>query len=152
MYNEDELKACRQGPLTIEEAIRIANEAHFGEKDLDGNPVILYPLFVGLKGRTREEMIAGFLHDVVEDTRETFTGLLMKGVDRPIVEALKLLTHEKGIDYYDYVQRIIDSGNPIAIHVKQADLQHNLERGRAGGHLKLVAKHEKAWNMIKDIK
>lgn len=76
----------------------------------------------------------------------------MKGVDRPIVEALKLLTHEKSTDYYNYIQRIIDSGNPIAIHVKQADLQHNLERGRAGGHLKLVTKHEKAWNMIKDIK
>ncbi len=152
VYNENELKARRQGPLTIEEAIRIANEAHFGENDLDGNPVILHPLIVGLKGCTREEMIAGFLHDVVEDTRETFTGLLMKGVDRPIVEALKLLTHEKSTDYYNYIQRIIDSGNPIAIHVKQADLQHNLERGRAGGHLKLVTKHEKAWNMIKDIK
>ncbi|MBO6253116.1 MAG: hypothetical protein ILA03_00040 [Bacteroidaceae bacterium] len=152
VYDENELKARRQGPLTIEEAIRIANEAHFGKKDLDGNPVILHPLIVGLKGRTRDEMIVGFLHDVVEDTRETFTSLLMKGVDRPIVEALKLLTHENGTDYYDYIQRIIDSGNSIAIHVKQADIQHNLERGRAGGHLKQVAKHEKAWNMIKDIK
>lgn len=152
VFDEEELKARRQGPLTIEEAIRIANEAHFGDKDLDGNPVIQHLLTVGLKGRNREEMIAGFLHDVVEDTRETFAGLLMKGVDRSIVEALKLLTHEEGTDYYDYVQRIIDSGNTIAIHVKQADLQHNLERGRANGHLKHVAKHEKAWNMIKDIK
>ena len=152
VFDEEQLKARRQGPLTIEEAIRIANEAHFGEKDLDGNPVILHPLTVGLKGRNHEEMIAGFLHDVVEDTHETFAGLLMKGVDRTIVEALKLLTHEEGTDYYNYVQRIIDSGNPIAIHVKQADLQHNLERGRANGHLKQVTKHEKAWDMIKNIK
>ena len=152
VYDEDELKARRQGPLSIEDAIRIANEAHFGDKDLDGKPIILHPLTVGLKGRTREEMIVGFLHDVVEDTHETFNSLLMKGVDRPIVEALKLLTHEDGTDYYDYIQRIIDSGNSIAIHVKQADIQHNLDRGRVGGHLKQVAKHEKAWNMIKDIK
>ena len=150
-YSEDTLKARRQAPITIEDALRIAIDAHEGQKDLDGNPVILHPLTVGLKGRSREETIAGFLHDVVEDSEITFARLLMEGVDRPIVDALRLLTHEEGTDYYDYVQRIIDSHNPIAIHVKKADLQHNLERGRANGHLKQVAKakHEKAWEMIK---
>ncbi|MBO7660782.1 MAG: hypothetical protein J6S65_04530, partial [Bacteroidaceae bacterium] len=118
----------------------------------DGNPVILHPLTVGMMGRNREEMIAGFLHDVVEDTELTFEDLTARGVDEVIVEALRLLTHEKGMDYYEYVQRIIDSGNEVAIHVKQADLTHNLKRGRAGGHAKQVAKHEKAWEMIGGIK
>ena len=138
--------------ITVEQALRIAIDAHEGQKDLDGKPVILHPLTVGLKGRNREEMIAGILHDVVEDTDISFDDLLARGVDESIVCALQLLTHEKSTDYYDYVQRIIDSHNPIAIHVKQADLQHNLARGRANGHLKQVAKHEKAWEMIKDIK
>lgn len=138
--------------LTIENALRMAIDAHEGQKDLDGNPVILHPLTVGMMGRNREEMIAGFLHDVVEDTELTFEDLTARGVDEVIVEALRLLTHEKGMDYYDYVQRIIDSGNEVAIHVKQADLTHNLKRGRAGGHAKQVAKHEKAWEMIGGIK
>lgn len=137
--------------FTIEDALRIAVDAHEGQKDLDGNPVILHPLAVGLKGCNREEIIVGLLHDVVEDTDETFEGLLEKGVDRAIVDALRLLTHEEGTDYYEYVQRVIDSGNPIAIHVKKSDLQHNLERGRANGHLKQVAKHKKAWEMIKNV-
>ena len=51
--------------ITIEEALRIALEAHEGQKDLDGNPVILHPMAVALAGRNRQEQIAGLLHDVV---------------------------------------------------------------------------------------
>ncbi len=134
--------------ITIEDALRIAIDAHEGQKDLDGKPVILHPIAVGLAGKNREEMIAGFLHDVVEDTDLTFEDLLQMGVDKEIVDALRLLCHDKGTDYYDYVQRIIDSGNTIAFSVKRNDLTHNLQRGRAGGHWKQVEKHEKAMKMI----
>ena len=119
--------------ITVEEVLRIAIAAHEGQKDLDAKPVILHPLAVGLAGRNREEIIAGFLHDVVEDTTFTFDNLLEKGVDKEVVDALRLLTHDKSTDYYDYVQRIIDSGNPIALAVKRNDLNHNLHRGRIGG-------------------
>lgn len=134
--------------ITIEEVLRLAIDAHEGQKDLDGKPVILHPLTVGLAGKNREEMIAGFLHDVVEDTDFTFDDLLEKGVEKEVVDALRLLTHDKDTDYYDYVQRIIDSGNPIALAVKRNDLTHNLARGRAGGHWKQVQKHEKALEML----
>ena len=134
--------------ITIEEALRIALEAHEGQKDLDGKPVILHPLTVGLAGNNRKEMIAGFLHDVVEDTDMTFDDLLQRGVDKDIVDSLRLLTHDEGIDYFDYVQHIINSCNPTALAVKKNDLTHNLKRGRAGGHWKQVQKHEKALNMI----
>ena len=137
--------------ITIEQALRIAIDAHEGQKDLDGKPVILHPLTVGLAGKSREEMIAGFLHDVVEDTDITFEELLQQGVDEVIVDALRLLTHDKETDYYDYVQHIINTGNPIALAVKRNDLTHNLQRGRAGNHWKQVQKHEKALEMIKGL-
>ena len=134
--------------ITIEDALRIALEAHDGQVDLDGKPVILHPLTVGLAGKNRHEMIAGFLHDVTEDSDITFDDLIEQGVDKDIVDTLRLLTHDKGTDYYDYIQRIIDSGNQIALAVKKNDLTHNLQRGRAGGHLKQVQKHEKALEMV----
>ena len=56
----------------IDIALRIATTAHAGQLDRDGNPVILHPLTVGLMGHTDEEKMAGFLHDVVEDTPYTF--------------------------------------------------------------------------------
>ena len=137
--------------ITIEDALRIAIEAHEGQKDLDGNPVILHPMTVALAGRNREEQIAGLLHDVVEDTGFTFEDLLQRGVDEKIVDALRLLTHTKDLTYEEYVNRIATSGNDIAIHVKYNDLCHNLKRGRAGGHTKQVAKHKKAFAVIEPL-
>lgn len=131
----------------IDIALRIATVAHAGQLDRDGYPVILHPLTVGLMGHTDEEKIAGFLHDVVEDSDITFDDLLKEGIPTGIVNAVRLLTHEKVTDYFDYVQRIIDSGNPIALQVKYNDLQHNYSRGKA--YPELQAKHGKALEMVK---
>ena len=106
------------------------------------------PFCIRWAGNNRQEIIGGFLHDVVEDSDLTVDDLLRKGVDEGIVDALRLLTHEKGSDYSTYIQRIIDSGNRLAQTIKLNDLKHNLRRGRAGGHMKQVTKHEKALAMF----
>lgn len=133
----------------IDIALRIATTAHAGQLDRDGNPVILHPLTVGLMGKTDEEKITGFLHDVVEDSAYTFDYLIKEGIPMEIVNALRLLTHKKGTDYYDYVQSIIESGNPIALHVKYNDLQHNYARGKA--YPDLQKNMEKRWKWLKRL-
>lgn len=135
----------------IEIALEIAMKAHKGQRDLDGNPVILHPLTVALKGNNESEIVAGVLHDVVADTEWTFEDLLEAGIEPEVVDALRLLTHSKDVPYFDYVQRIADSHNPIAINVKCNDLEHNLDRGRRGDHLKQVAKHTAAREIIQKI-
>lgn len=132
----------------IDLCLEIAIKAHKGQKDLDGNPVILHPLTVGLAGKTPEQQCAGFLHDVVEDTEYTFDDLLRMGVTKEIVDALRLLTHDESESYLDYVRRIAESGNQIAIAVKLNDLHHNLERGRKIGYQRLVDKHEAALRIL----
>lgn len=132
---------------TIDIALRIATAAHAGQLDCDGYPVILHPLTVGLMGHTDEEKMAGFLHDVAEDSSVTFEDMLDEGIPVGVVNALRLLTHRKDTDYYDYIQSIIDSGNPIALQVKYNDLKHNFERGKA--HPDLQQKHGKALEMVK---
>lgn len=88
----------------IDTALRIATAAHAGQTDRDGNPVILHALTVGLMGHTDEEKVAGFLHDVVEDSDLSFNDLLREGIPTGIVNALRLLTHEAGTDYDAYIQ------------------------------------------------
>lgn len=131
----------------IDIALRIATAAHAGQLDRDGYPAILHPLTVGLMGHTDEEKMAGFLHDVVEDTSVTFDNLIEEGIPIGVVNAIRLLTHGKESDYYDNIQGIIESGNPIALQVKYNDLKHNFERGKA--HPDLQQKHGKALEMVK---
>lgn len=131
----------------IDIALDIALKAHAGNTDRDGHPAILHPIAVGMMGHTDEERIAGFLHDVVEDSDYTFRDLLAAGIPVGVVNALKLLTHDKGEPYEDYVQRIIDSGNPIALQVKYNDLRHNYARGTA--YPDLQAKHGPALEKVK---
>ena len=58
----------------------------------------------------------------------TFEKLELMGFNQEVIEALKLLTHEYPIDYFDYVKNI--GLNPIATDVKLADLRHNSDLSR----------------------
>jgi hypothetical protein len=49
-----------------------------------------------------------------------------------VIDILKLLTHDPAVPYMDYVQKIKDSGNPRAIQIKLADLNHNADASRLG--------------------
>lgn len=135
--------------ITIEQAVEFAFKAHKGQKDLEGKPEIMHPMIVGMQGNTLQEKIAGILHDVVEDTPYTLDDLRKLGVGEDVIEALSLLTHDKTrMTYEEYVRNIAKSGNKIAIAVKLNDLRHNISRGKANNHERLVAKHTKAYDFL----
>ena len=54
---------------------------------------------------------AALLHDVVEDTEITFEDL-EKNFPEEVVEALRFLTRDKSMNYFDYIRNI--RKNPIA--------------------------------------
>lgn len=130
----------------IDTALQIAVDAHDGQIDKDGTPYILHPLAVGMMGITDEEKIAGFLHDVIEDTVVTLDDLKEAGIPTGIVNAIDILTHDSHYGYNDYLKRIVDSHNPIAIKVKYNDLKHNLSR--SSGNEYYVNKYETALKII----
>lgn len=130
----------------IDIALNIAIKAHAGQTDRDGEAYILHPLAVGLMGKTDEERMAGFLHDVIEDSDITASDLIESGIPQSVVNALSLLTHDKQTPYSEYIQRIIDSSNPIALRVKYNDLSHNYARGKA--YPDLQEKHGKALQLV----
>lgn len=109
-------------------ALKIATEAHKGQVDKAGVPYINHPLTVASLVDTEEEKIVALLHDTIEDTNITEQDLLNYGFSNKIVEAVKLLTHNKDVPYMDYVAKIKD--NELARKVKIADLTHNSDLSR----------------------
>ena len=108
-------------------AINIAYNAHMGQIDKFGIPYIFHPMHLAEQMDTEEECIVAILHDVVEDTKITFNQL-EKDFSGRVIEALKLLTHDKSVPYDDYIINLKD--NPIAKKVKLADLKHNSDSSR----------------------
>ena len=85
----ENVKDGNNNMITIEEVIQIALWAHRGQVDQDGNPTILRSLALGLSGKNREEMIAGFLHNALDNPRVTVDYLRAAGVDESILDALR---------------------------------------------------------------
>ena len=112
----------------LERAISLAVHAHNGQLDKIQEPYILHPMRVMLAVNTEKERIVAILHDVVEDTTWSIEDLLATGFDKEIVEAVALLSKEKGQDYSDYLRKI--KCNQLALTVKKADITDNLSPRR----------------------
>ncbi len=109
-------------------ALKLCFKAHKRQKDKSGLPYVFHPFHLAEQMTDEATTIVALLHDVVEDTRYTFRHLEKMGFDKTVIDALKLLTHNDGSDYMEYVSRI--KHNPIARAVKLADLTHNSDLTR----------------------
>ena len=110
-----------------QKAMQIAYAAHHGQTDCNGMPYVFHPYHLAEQMDDEISCCVALLHDVAEDTEVTLDELA-KNFPQEVIEALKLLTHEKDTDYFEYVRKIKD--NPTAKKVKLADLAHNMDRSR----------------------
>lgn len=117
---------------TLEDAIFLATKLHKGQVDKIGEPYILHPLAVMLKGENENERITGVLHDVKEDCGITLEYLKKAGYPEKIIKALEFLTKlpEEEKDYSAFISRIAGSDNKLAISVKINDIKDNLDPKR----------------------
>lgn len=108
-------------------AMIIAYNAHMNQFDKAGVPYIYHPMHLAEQMDTEIECIVALLHDVVEDTNITFE-LLEKEFSSEVIEILRLLTHDKRIDYMKYIEEL--KKNSVARKVKIADIIHNADETR----------------------
>ncbi|MDE6665886.1 MAG: HD domain-containing protein [Ruminococcus sp.] len=124
-------------------AMRIAYEAHHGQYDVNGVPYIFHPYHVAEQMNDEITVCTALLHDVAEDTNITIEQL-EKEFPEEVTEALKLLTHDKNTDYFDYIEKI--RSNPVAKAVKLADLAHNSDISRITDKNVVSEKKLEYWN------
>lgn len=113
--------------LNTKETLDFIKKAHKGQ--FYGNkPYWTHPKDVADRGKktfgskfSEDAINAALLHDVVEDTVYSVEDLKDMGYNKAVYDAVALLTKEKGLPYEKNIQRIINSGNKIAMMVKYCD-------------------------------
>ena len=112
----------------VKRAIEFATQKHKGQKRIGGNDYISHPIavyeMVKKQGYDEDFQITALFHDLLEDTNATEEEILFYG-NQKVLNAVKLLTKEKGYDMKTYIDGI--KANPIAFAVKSADRLHNLQ-------------------------
>lgn len=113
-------------------AVRIATNAHRGQTGKDGRPYIEHCERVAMRVEPVLRPIA-YLHDVVEKSEGwTIDRLRLDGFPEAIIEAVDALTRRDDEDEETFVLRA--AANPLALPVKRADLEDNLQQALASGN------------------
>jgi (p)ppGpp synthase/HD superfamily hydrolase len=138
---------------SLGKAISIAAQAHEGQRDKAGAPYILHPLRVMMKMTSEAERITAVLHDVIEDTGWTMERLHQEGFHGEILDALECLTRQDGEEYEKFIERV--KRNPLAVKIKIADLEDNLDVSRlkevTEADAKRLEKYKLALQMLNDL-
>ena len=132
-------------PMT-KKAMKLMFEKHKEQKDKSDIPYVFHPFHVAESMDDENSTIVALLHDIVEDTDVSIQDLKNMGFDSEITDALQIMTHDKSIDYFEYIKTI--ETNPIARKVKLSDLKHNSDITRLNEvtekDLKRVEKYKKS--------
>lgn len=112
--------------LKLERAIELALKYHKNQVDKGNKPYILHSLRVMCNFTQVKYQIVSILHDIIEYTPCSFDELNF--LDDEIIDAIKLLTHKKGVSYSEYIKAIKE--NELAKGVKLAELRDNMDSKR----------------------
>lgn len=108
-------------------ALSIAFKYHKEQVDKAGMPYILHPISIAMRMPNEILTTIALLHDCLEDT-DISIDELQRDFPQEVIDALKLLTHDKNVPYFDYIQKIKENENATA--VKIADLKDNSNLSR----------------------
>jgi (p)ppGpp synthase/HD superfamily hydrolase len=117
----------------LNSALVLATNAHADQFDRGGKPYILHVLKVMhyLKSDDEELQCIAVLHDIVEDTKTTYSELRSAGMSERVISAVKALTKLPGQTLDEYKEGVF--ANRDAMLVKLCDLRHNSDIRRLKG-------------------
>lgn len=115
---------------TVADADALAERAHRGQVDKAGRPYIEHPRAVAAALAVHGDLavMAGLLHDVVEDTHVTLDDLRAAGYPEAVVSAVDSVSRRAGETYMDMIRRA--AADPLGRLVKIADNANNSDEDR----------------------
>ena len=135
----------------LQDAEQLAYKYFKDKKDKGGNPYMQHLRFVKNHCLTYDGQIVGILHDILEDT-DCSISELENILHENLIECIQLLTRKENEKYSDYIGRIIDSNNIIALEVKLHDIENNMDITRLKyieqKDIDRIKKYKKAYNRV----
>lgn len=155
MYDTDEFdmfEEFEEDEFNILLAKYIAKSVHKSQTDKAGVDYFAGHLTTVANGvNSKKAKVIAYLHDSLEDTPLTDKELL-KVFDKDIVEAIKVLTKPKNVNYLTYIRNI--KTNSLAKAVKLSDLRNNSDLSRLSKvtekDLQRKEKYEKAIRILEN--
>lgn len=139
-------------PMT-KKAIKLMYGKHKDQLDKSGIPYVFHPFHVAEQMEDESTTIVALLHDIVEDSDMTFDQLKEEGFSDEVLAALRVMTHNSGVNYYDYVKKL--GTNPIARIVKIKDLEHNMDISRldkiTDSDFERINKYQRCYEYLKQL-
>ncbi|MEI1251308.1 metal-dependent phosphohydrolase [Rhizobium aouanii] len=133
----------------LDHATQIAIEAHKGQLDKTGRPFFEHCQRIALLVSGDEARTVAYLHDVVEKgSGWTLDRLKEEGFPPAIISAVDALTRRPEEPDDEFVKRA--ASNPLAMPVKQADLEDNLRQAEQAG--RNTEKYQRGLDLLHDIK
>lgn len=118
----------------VDDAKLLARQVHSGQTDKAGRPYIEHPAAVCDRLPSDHPLLqtVGWLHDVVEDSRESALPVTLDSIKSffgtEVHDAIDAITHRPGESRDDYYARV--AANFTALRVKVADLGTNTDPWR----------------------
>jgi (p)ppGpp synthase/HD superfamily hydrolase len=138
---------------TLDKMLALAASSHMGQFDKAGQPYFLHCMQVMYNLRTDDQELQQIAvgHDLLEDTGVNARGLKGYGFSERVIDGIVAMTKVSTDDCDTYMARVI--GNPDAVRVKMADLEHNSDIRRLKGvtdkDLERTAKYMKFYEILK---
>ena len=154
-FDENEYLELKNSDDLLYKTLELVYKVFDNKTDKGGFPYFNHLLKVYGGVSSYNEKIIALLHDIVENTDITFQDLKDYGYSDLIIDAIKCLTKKKGEYYPDYIDRIINSNNKLAMNVKISDLKHNMDIKKiknptVNDYERISERYERAYTKIKD--
>lgn len=127
---DEKYEELKMSNNSIYKALELSLILFKNDTDKGGFPYLLHLFYVYRNVNTIDEKIVALLHDVIEDKKVTKEDLLDIGFDKKIVDDVIILSRDKKITYFEYIDNLIKNASKEALVVKMADLENNMDLSR----------------------
>lgn len=126
-FNEAEISGFRVAENLYGKAYLICEKVFEGKKNKAGLPYMDYLVSVADLFNDDKAKAVSLMHDIFKETDLTESDLSYIGFPSDVVNAISILTRDKDEEYDNFINRIINSKNRLALKVKKADLKQSMD-------------------------